>query len=150
MTSDETASILRVSDVLPDGIERLAEEAAAEGYRHMGYLVSAWRSGENRFAAVGEALLAAFVGCELAGVGGVTCDPAIEGAYRMRRFFVSALFRRRGIARAIAEPLINEVCARPAPLFVNAGTRDGYPFWQALGFAFDARDGHSHVWRGVS
>jgi len=44
--------------------------------------------------AAGEALLAACVAGELAGLGGLTRDPAEPGALRMRRLYVRAPFRR--------------------------------------------------------
>jgi GNAT superfamily N-acetyltransferase len=103
----------------------------------------------QRFDAAGEALLAASIADVLAGVGGITADPTLPGAVRMRRFYVQAVFRRHGVGRRLVETLI----ARVPPgvhLAVNAGTQQAARFWAALGFTPDQRDGRTHTlpWRG--
>jgi GNAT superfamily N-acetyltransferase len=97
-----------------------------------------------RFDREGEALIAAHLGADLAGIGGLTIDPAEAGALRMRRFYVRASFRRAGIGRAIAENLLAHARTFGRPLTVNAGAGSD-PFWRSLGFVPEARNGHSHV-----
>jgi hypothetical protein len=70
----------------PPDIDLLRAEAARQGYRFLERLVTEWISRRERFAREGEALLAAYFGSELAGIGGMTIDPAVTGAWRMRRF----------------------------------------------------------------
>jgi GNAT superfamily N-acetyltransferase len=138
-----------VVERLPAGFDMLQQNARAEGHRNMDRLVEDWASGAQRFDAAGEALLAALVAGELAGIGGITADPTMQGALRMRRFYVRALFRRHGVGRRLAETLIARV--RPGVhLVVNAGTQQAARFWEALGFMPDQRDGHTHTlpWRG--
>ena len=76
----------RVIDTLPDGFEVLRAEARSEGYRMLDTLSAEWASGATRFDHPGEALFAAHAGDILAGIGGLTVEPAITGALRMRRF----------------------------------------------------------------
>jgi GNAT superfamily N-acetyltransferase len=42
----------------------------------------------------------------LAGIGGLTIEPVVPGAFRMRRFYVRRPFRRQGIGRKLALALI--------------------------------------------
>jgi GNAT superfamily N-acetyltransferase len=97
-----------------------------------------------RFAGDGEALFAAHVSDELAGIGGLTRDPFVPGCLRMRRFYVRQRFRRSGVGRMLARALLDRPERGSRPVTVNAGT-GSEPFWESLGFAADTRDGHSHI-----
>jgi hypothetical protein len=59
-----------------------------------------------RFDRPGEALLAAYSDGVLAAIGGITIDPVLPDALRMRRFYVRSAFRRAGIGREIAQVLL--------------------------------------------
>ena len=139
----------RVTDSLPDGFDTVRAEASAEGYRNMESLALDWTSGAMRFDGDGEALLAAHVQGTLAGIGGLTIEPVVPGAFRMRRFYVRRHFRRQGIGRQLALALIEPTLARDAVITVNAGNVDAPAFWLRLGFTADLRDGHTHVLRGL-
>jgi GNAT superfamily N-acetyltransferase len=134
----------RVVKELPASFEVLRAEARAEGYRHIDRLAIEWRTGVMRFDREGEALLAALLDADLAGVGGLTIDPTHPSALRMRRFYVRKSFRRNGIGRAIAENLLAPAHASGLLVTVNAGG-GSEPFWESLGFVSDPRNGHTHV-----
>ena len=137
------ARLERVVVGLPTGFETLREEARAEGHQNLDRLAADWASGAIRFDRPGEALLVVYVGDELAGVGGLTVDPAAAGAFRMRRFYVRKQFRRCGIARRLAGALLERAVEGDRPVTVNAAT-GSVAFWEALGFVPDERDGHTH------
>ena len=130
----------RVLIELPAGFDLLS----AEGYRHIERLADEWIAGAMRFDREGEALIAATPSLELPGIGGLTIDPSQPGALCMRRFYIRAAFRRNEIGRAIAENLLARARVSRRPLSVNAGVRSE-PFWEALGFIPDLRDGHTHA-----
>ncbi|WP_245472047.1 GNAT family N-acetyltransferase [Rhizobium jaguaris] len=132
---------------LPQAIHSLAIEARSEGFRFLDRLIDEWSDGRNRFDRSGECLLTAYAGDKLAGVGGVTFEPGIAGALRMRRFYIHPSMRRRGIGRMLASSLIDR--ARPATslLTVYAATEDAPAFWEALGFQQACSDGYSHILR---
>jgi GNAT superfamily N-acetyltransferase len=134
----------RVLTELPAGFDVLRAEARAEGYRHVDRLADEWRAGTMRFDGEGEALIAAHLGGDLAGLGGLTIDPSQPGALRMRRFYVRAAFRRNGIGRALAENLLVRARRFGGKVTVNAGA-GSEPFWRSLGFVADARNGHTHI-----
>ena len=134
----------QITKVLPAGFETLRSEAQAEGYRHLDRLAADWASGALRFDRPGEALHAGHLDNELAAVGGLTIDPAVPGALRMRRFYVGKRFRRCGIGRRLATALLERAAEAGRPVTVNAAAGSA-PFWTALGFTPDPRDGHTHV-----
>ena len=107
-------------------------------------LATEWEAREIRFARDGEALFAAYFGDRLVGIGGITWDPVIPGALRMRRFYVAKAFRRRGIARQLALSLLGRKEITGRSIIVNAGVGSA-PFWELLGFTLDRqRRPHPH------
>lgn len=142
-----TVVLLPVRTELPAGFDALCSEARNEGHTNMDRLAADWSTGANRFEAKGEALLAAFVGGELAGVGGLTIDPVRPEALRLRRFYVRPAFRRHGIGRCLALALMDKARPLTNRLVLNATTELAAAFWEAQGFVVDRRDGHTHVWR---
>src|SRR5436190_24023588 len=88
-----------------------ARKRATEGYRHLDRLGADWAAGTTRFDREGEALLAAYSDGTLAGIGGLTIDPADPDALRLRRFYVARAARRSGIGRALAQVLLKRALA---------------------------------------
>jgi GNAT superfamily N-acetyltransferase len=136
--------LAQVTDALPPGFEEMRAEARAEGYRFLERLAADWAAHTTRFDAPGAALLAAFLDAEPAGIGGMTIDPFIPGALRMRRFYVRPRFRRRGIGKSMAMALLERAAATGLPITVNAPAT-AFAFWEALGFRADPRAGHTHL-----
>ena len=132
-----------IIEELPGGFETLRAEAHAEGYKFLERLAADWNSGATRFNRPGEALLAAYIVNELAAIGGLTIDPVVLDALRMRRFYVRKRDRRSGIGRRLAAALLERAAQAGCPVTVNAGA-GSERFWQALGFGADEQDGHTH------
>jgi GNAT superfamily N-acetyltransferase len=135
-----------VVDRLPADFEIMRAEAHAEGYAFLDRLSKDWASGAMRFDRHGEALLVAYSDDVLAAVGGITIDPVVPDALRMRRFYVRSAFRRTGIGRAIAQALLERALRSGRVVTLNAAVKS-VPFWETLGFLPQARDVHTHVWR---
>jgi GNAT superfamily N-acetyltransferase len=136
----------RVIDELPADFKAMRREARAEGHQFLDRLASDWVSGAMRFDRPGEALLAAYSEGVLAAIGGITIDPIVPEALRMRRFYVRPAFRRGGIGRELALALLEGALQWVRLVTLNAAV-ESVPFWEALGFAPEARDGHTHIWR---
>ena len=134
----------RVVDALPAGLDALRDEARGQGYRMLDTLATEWTSGAQRFAHPGETLLAAYVGGELAGIGGITLEAAIPGSLRMRRFYVAVAHRRTGVGRALATALLEGAHGRVITANAAVGSE---AFWESFGFVLDRRDGHTHFRR---
>jgi len=134
----------RVTSALPAGFEALRTEARAEGHRMLDTLAREWGDGTTRFDRSGEMLVAAYRGDALAGIGGVTQEPAIPGALRMRRFYVALAYRRCGVGRALAATLLAEARRQECAITCNAAG-GSERFWEALGFAPNPRGGWTHL-----
>ena len=102
-----------------------------------------WVSHTNRFDQEGEALLAARVNRVLAGIGGITIEPVVPGAVRMRRFYTRLVFRRNRVGHQLATALLNRVGVG-RPITVNAAPAS-FSFWESVGFMRDPRNGHTHI-----
>ena len=135
-----------VADKLPADFETMRAEARAERYAFLERLANDWASGAMLFDRPGEALLAAYSEGVLVAIGGITVDPIVAEALRMRRFYVRRAFRRTGIGRAIAQALLERALRSVRVVTLNAAV-DSVPFWEALGFVPEARHGHTHIWR---
>jgi GNAT superfamily N-acetyltransferase len=134
----------RVVDALPAGFAALRAEARGNGHSMLDTLAGEWASGAARFDRPGEMLIAAFSDGELAGIGGVTLEPAISGALRMRRFYVALAYRRNGLGRALAAALLDDARRQGCTVTCNAAA-GSEQFWEALGFAPDRRNGRTHL-----
>jgi GNAT superfamily N-acetyltransferase len=133
-----------VAEKLPAEFDLLRAEARAEGHHFLDRLANDWSSGAMRFSQPGEAFIAAYSGDRLAGVGGLTVDPAMPGALRMRWFYVRQSFRRSGVARSIARMLPEMAFKTTTVVALNAAP-DSVPFWESLGFMPDQEAGHTHI-----
>ncbi len=123
-----TVQIEVVSGTLPTGLPTLRAEARRKGYRFLERLSSEWEAGAVRFDRPGEALLAAYMTGVLAGIGGLTLDPGLPDALRMRRFYVHPAFRRHGIGRGLAVALLQLPGTAGRGVTVNAGTAEASVF----------------------
>jgi GNAT superfamily N-acetyltransferase len=141
--SDDPLELEPVLDALPVGFDALQAAALAEGFRHVERIAVDWEAGRTRFDRPGEALLAARLDGVLVGIGGLTIEPVVPGALRMRRFYVRPAFRRIGVGRQLVTALLAGVDGDRS-IAVNAAPAS-IGFWESLGFNPDLRDGHTHI-----
>jgi GNAT superfamily N-acetyltransferase len=141
--SDDPLELEPVLDALPVGFDALRAEALAEGFRQVERLASDWETGRARFDRDGEALLAAHLNGVLVGIGGLTMEPVVPGALRMRRFYVRPAFRRIGVGCRLVSALLAGA-AGDRSITVNAAPAS-IAFWESLGFDPDPCDGHTHI-----
>jgi len=127
--------IAEATESLPVDIARLAAESGAAGIRNVSVLSANWADGSARFDGPGEMLLVAWSGEQAVGVGGISQCPDVPGALRVRRFYVGADHRRRGIARLLAGTLIAHGLELTDTLTCNAkASAAAPPFWETMGF----------------
>ena len=128
---------------LPAGFDELRAEALAEGFRQIERLATDWEAHRTRFDRAGEALLTVRVDGTLGGIGGLTVEPVVPNALRMRRFYVRPAFRGGGVGRQLVMALLAHV--RPGQLITANAAPTSVPFWESIGFEPDQRDGHTHI-----
>src|SRR6267378_8175898 len=141
--SDDPLELEPVLDTLPADFDALRADAHAEGFRQVERLAADWEAGRTRFDRDGEALLAARLNGVLVGIGGLTIEPVVPGALRMRRFYVRPAFRRFGVGRQLVTALLAGVDGGRS-ITVNAAPAS-IAFWESLGFKPDPRDGNTHI-----
>ena len=145
----DSVTIRPVTDSVISALDALASQADGEGIRIVKRVVDAWRSGDEVFDQPGETLLAAIDGSKaVIGIGGLTLCPTVEGALRVRRFYVDPAWRRRGVATRLASTLIATGQSRTSIITCNAGaSAAARPFWESMGFAPVERAGITHELR---
>lgn len=143
--ADPAVTVVPVDDATIAALDPLAAQAEREGIRNVRALVEGWRDGSLRFDGPGERLLAAVAGTEVVGVGGLTACPHVPGALRVRRFYVAPGWRRRGVARTLARPLLDGAWTHTDLVTCNARASAAAPlFWESLGFTPVDRAGITH------
>ena len=130
-----SAVVLQISE-LPTGLDQLIEASVREGFRFVERLGNEWDSGANRFAGVGEAFFAAYVGHTLAGVCGLNRDPysASPGVGRLRRLYVPPPFRRRGVARSLVVEALSLAREHYVLVRIRTDNPEAVAFYETLGF----------------
>ncbi len=141
-------SILRIEGALPSGVNALAETAADENVRNVARLSDDWSSSAERFDQNGAALFGAFANTHLIAIGGVTPEPALPEAFRVRRFYVHPTHRRQGAARTLASTVIAHAFKHADTITCNArASAAAAPFWEAMGFEAVEAEAWTHLLR---
>lgn len=130
---------------LPTQIDALREDALAEGFDNIETLWHQWHEEGIRFSRPGEMLVAAFVGEDFVGIGGITEDFLDASWLRMRRFYVRPQFRRQGVGKAIADYLISRALPLQRPIVLYTDTARAATFWQTVGFIPTIREKTTHI-----
>jgi GNAT superfamily N-acetyltransferase len=123
------------------GLHELLAEARSERYDFIDTLIDEWQSGANRFEGYGETLYGAF-GDDglLMAVGGLTIDPFVpyEGRAevgRIRRVYVRAAWRNRGIGRRLVLALVEEARKSFTAVRLRAENADAARLYERIGFS---------------
>ncbi|WP_457363768.1 GNAT family N-acetyltransferase [Pseudomonas sp. TE3610] len=97
--------------------------------------MSEWQSGENRFDAPGECLMAAYVNQQLAGIGGLSIDPYTEaGTGRLRRLYVAPVSRGRHVGQSLVSALLAHAALHFKTVRLYTDTSDASAFYVRCGF----------------
>ena len=107
-------------------------------------LVEQWLAGQNRFDKPGERSYLATRDGQVCGVCGLNIDPFAgdEKIGRVRRLYVSAAMRRRGIGTAMMQRLMRDAAGRFKELHLRTNDPRASAFYLAIGFAPVAASEH--------
>ncbi len=108
---DSNWSISKISDLSSVAWINLLKESEEEGFRFLRRLQSEYDSGLNRFDKFGEALyVVQNSNNEVVALGGINSTPNDQAIAkgRLRRFYVSQSFRRKGVGQYLLEHILAE------------------------------------------
>jgi GNAT superfamily N-acetyltransferase len=130
-----TIAIERLS-ALPPGFPELVCQGEREGWRFLRRLAEEWESNANRFEGPGEALFAARLAKELAGVCGLNADPyaGSERVGRLRHLYVHPACRRLGVGRGLVEQVVLQARGRFERLRLRTANPEAARLYERLGF----------------
>lgn len=99
-------------------------------------LVADFKSGSNRFDALGEALFVHLVDNSVVAVAGLNREPdkSLPRAGRIRRLYVMPDFRGKGLGRRLVDGIMSAAMPDFGMLTVNVGKLDADGFYEHLGF----------------
>jgi GNAT superfamily N-acetyltransferase len=119
------------------GLEVLAAEARAEGFRFIDRLIAGWYNGDARFSGPSELLLGAFDGKRLIGIAGLIADPYSGdcGTGRLRHLYVRPDWRHRRIGTALVADVKCAAGAVFDRLRLRTDNAEAARFYEAIGFA---------------
>ena len=120
----------------PKDLVALATEATADGHRMVARLLEEWIAGQNRFDKPGERAYVATLDGRICGVCGLNIDPFAGDARigRVRRLYVSASSRRRGIGSAMMQTLMKDAAGTFRELQLRTHDPRAAAFYEAVGF----------------
>ena len=128
---------------------QLNDFATSENINVVSNLISSWSDNKSFFGERGEGLWIARVteSGEVIGVGGITTCPTRPECRRVRRFYISPHWRRRGVATSLANQCIERAkSAGVSTVTCHAAASAMAPkFWEALGFVPVADSDITHV-----
>jgi GNAT superfamily N-acetyltransferase len=139
-------SIRKIELPVP-GIERLQSDAIEEGYDFIETLVEEWANASNRFDAPGEALCGHLDQGMLVAVGGLNCDPFAgrPDMGRIRRVYVRAGWRNRGIGRALVTALVDVARTHFTCVRLRAENEGAARLYESMGFVPIASPDATHI-----
>lgn len=129
-----------ITDLGTVDLSLLMEESKNEGYRFLERLELEYQAGTNTFKNPGECLYGVFNEENiLVAIGGLNVDLYSEepGVGRLRRFFVSANYRRGGIGSTLLKAIISTARTHFKVLVLHTDTEHGDRFYLSHGFVRD-------------
>lgn len=131
---------------MPSGLEYLVSSAESEGIKNVSRLIQEWKLRQTLFDGTGECLFVAQTNGSSVGIGGILKCKVVSGALRVSRFYVLPEWRRKGVARAIANESLAHAREFTAVITCNAqATQNAAPFWESLGFIQTKISGITHA-----
>lgn len=130
----------RVKDLLSIDLTNLIIESKKEGFLFLERLINDYKNGTNTFSKPGEFLYGVFnqEGSVIA-IGGINKDPfsTNERIGRLRRFYVSKGYRRKGVGKSLVTRILKDASEHYEIIVLYTDTEDANKFYNSLGFIKD-------------
>lgn len=129
--------INKIIDLCKVDFSSLVDESRKEGFRFLDRLVNEYKNGTNNFKKPSEALYGVYTheGI-LIGIGGLNIDLNTNGQKvgRVRRFYISKNFRRKGIGQFLLNEIVKEAKGNFDVLVLYTDTPQASQFYTSFGF----------------
>ncbi|WP_419893826.1 GNAT family N-acetyltransferase [Oceanobacillus kimchii] len=130
--------VKKIYNLLEFELDTLVKESKQDGFRFLERLVNDYEAGSNAFNNFGEGLFAVFneEGVIIA-IGGLNKDPYSneKSIGRLRRFYVSKEYRRKGVGSLLVNKIIDEAKKYYEILVLHTDTGQADKFYTSLGFS---------------
>jgi GNAT superfamily N-acetyltransferase len=133
----ERFRVKQISNLLHVDIFHLIVESKKEGFRFLGRLVEDYKNGTNNFNNPGEVVYGVFNEAgKVVAIGGLNIDPYTNENKigRLRRFYVSENYRRKGIGKLLLEKIIYHAKNYYETLVLHTDTEQADKFYTTHGF----------------
>ena len=125
----------------------LVKESKENGFRFLERLVNDYENGTNNFNKPGESLYGVFnKEGQLIAIGGLNIDPysGEQQIGRLRRFYVSRHYRRKGFGKLLLNKIIYDAKNHYKVLVLNTDTEQANKFYTSLGFSEEIYPNTTH------
>jgi GNAT superfamily N-acetyltransferase len=129
--------INKIIDLFSIDTSILIDESKQEGFHFLDRLLNDYKNGSNDFKKPSEALYGVFTDKGiLIGIGGLNVDPYTtnQKVGRVRRFYVSKNFRRKGIGQILLNKIVIEAKRNFDILVLHTDTTLASQFYKSFGF----------------
>ncbi|GAK04001.1 acetyltransferase, GNAT family [Geomicrobium sp. JCM 19037] len=116
----------------------LVDESQREGFRFIRRLLRDYEEGTNRFDQLGECLVGAYASDgQLIAIAGLNTDPYCDATRvgRLRRFYVSRPYRRKGTGTLMLESIIQYAKPNYDVLTLYTDSKKADRFYTSFGFS---------------
>ncbi|WHY64744.1 GNAT family N-acetyltransferase [Neobacillus sp. SuZ13] len=135
--------IEKITDLPRIDLSPLLLESKEEGFRFIVRLVNDYKNGTNTFNKRGEGLYGVFnEDDDLIAIGGINIDPYSNDPQigRLRRFYVSKAYRRKGVGRFLVNKILFDARRTFEEIVLHTDTETGALFYTSLGFKKSSGD----------
>jgi len=134
----EAYKVKPINNLFDFDTDRLIKESKEEGFRMIERLIADYKDGSNTFNNFGECLVGVFNEEDvLVAIGALNRDPFSDEQYvgRLRRFYVSKEYRRKGIGSLLAQTIVEEAKRYYKVLVLHTDTEAAHKFYCTIGFS---------------
>lgn len=129
--------IKQIENLLAIDLAHLVKESKKEGFRFLERLIDEYKDGTNSFNKPGEFIYGVYNAHGIVvAIGGLNIDPFTENQSigRLRRFYVAADYRRKGIGALLLNEIISDAKRYYHVLVLNTDTERADRFYTSFGF----------------
>ncbi|KHE72031.1 GNAT family N-acetyltransferase [Halobacillus sp. BBL2006] len=129
--------VRKIENLMQYDLSDLAAEGKKDGFRFLERLIRDYDDGSNTFSDCGEAIYGVFNKERvIIAIGGLNVNPFSyeQRIARLRRFYVSKAYRRKGVGRLLLNNIKSYAKMNFDVLVLHTDTKQGDQFYTSFGF----------------